>query len=222
MYTFYYHNSCPLSRQVKVLLKYLSIEHKCIIGEYWLPNNVMFDLSPNGNVPILKSDNVGIIDGVFPIVEYLMHIHPDFHLFEKDIILLNEVRRLFSLINEKLNYDVTKKVVLEKLVKFLDNSKSPNRSKLKKAQKKQKEYLEYFNEIIKERGFVFRERVSLLDIALASHISILDYFSLIDWYLYSVLRSWYQVMKSLPYFRVILKERLGTFIPPKHYQELDF
>jgi glutathione S-transferase len=222
MYTLWYHASCPLSRQLKAILDQLSVEYNLIRADYWNPNSQLFELSPFGMVPLLKANGVGILDGMYAILEYLMTSYPHLHLFPQNLGLLSETRRLLSIINDRFYVKVSKCIVQEKFVRFMLSSGSPRREYLRSASVAQAEYLDYISSIIKERSFLVYDKISVADIALAGHISIVDYFGMIDWYKYPFLRSWYQILKSLPYFRGILDDKIGSFIPPDYYKEPDF
>ncbi len=222
MYTLWYHSSCPLSRQLKSVLDHLSVEYHMIRSDYWRPNNQLFDISPFGMVPLLKTKSIGVIDGMYPIIEYLVATYPNLHLFPTAIAPLCEMRRLLAIINEKFYLQVTRRIVQEKFVRLMTGTGSPRREYLRSASVRQAGYLDYFSLMIKERSFLVYDKISFSDVALAVHVSILDYFGMIDWYKYPFLRSWYQIIKSLPYFRCILEEKIGSFIPPDYYLDLDF
>jgi glutathione S-transferase len=222
MYTLWYHSSCPLSRQLKSVLDHLSSDYQLIRSDYWRPNNQLFEMSPFGMVPLLKTKSIGVVDSMYAIIEYLIATYPHLHLFPKDLASLSEMRRLLSVINERFYIQVSRCIVREKFVRLMTGTGSPRREYLRSASTRQAQYLDYICLIIKERNFLVYDKMSFADIAFAGHMSILDYFGMIDWYKYPFLRSWYQIIKSLPYFRCILDERIGSFVPPDYYLELDF
>jgi len=221
-YTLWYHSSCPLSRQVRAILKHLPVEHKIVRVEYWKPNNKLFDMSPFGTVPLLKTPNVPVVDSIYAIIEYFASVYPNLHLFPRGIALISEGRRLLSVINERFYLRVSKCIVQEKFIRLVTNAGSPRSEYLRSASASQSEYFEYISFLVKERGFLLYDKVSIVDIAFAAHISILDYFGMIDWYKYTALRSWYQIIKSFPYFRSVLEDKIGSFTPPDYYLEPDF
>lgn len=198
----------------------MSYELKVV--DYWLPDNPLCDITPLGSVPVLQRKNFGPIDGIYAITEYLITLYPNFHLFPRGIKLMSEARSMLQLINDKFYSYVSKRLIHEKLVKFLSKGGSPDRKSLATASQAQDEYMLYFSSLIKDNTFLLYDKLSVVDIALASHISILDYFGNLNWYKYCAIRDWYRVIKSLPYFRNVLLERLGSFPPSSHYLELDF
>ena len=63
--------------------------------------------------------------------------------------------------------------------------------------------------------------MSLADLSAAAQISVADYLGGIDWAGHEQARGWYQVFKSRPSFRPLLKERMENVHPPAQYAELD-
>lgn len=63
---------------------------------------------------------------------------------------------------------------------------------------------------------------SLGDLAVAAHLSALDYFGEVPWADFSAAGEWYIRMKSRPSFRSILSDRVPGQPPVAHYAELDF
>jgi glutathione S-transferase len=60
------------------------------------------------------------------------------------------------------------------------------------------------------------------DLAVAAHLSALDYFGEVPWGSYPVAQEWYVRLKSRPSFRSILSDRVPGQPPVSHYAELDF
>jgi glutathione S-transferase len=222
MHTLWYHTSCPLCRQLKSLMDAIQVNYELKSVEFWAASNPLCDITPLACPPVLQRKDFGAIDGIYAIVEYLFTVYPNFHLFPRGIKLMSEARSALYLINEKFYSQVSKRLVHEKFIKCLTVATSPDRKSLAIAGQRQDEYLLYFSSLVREKSFVLYDKLSIADIALAAHISILDYFGNLDWYKYPALKVWYRVVKSLPYFRHLLKERIGSFAPPTHYQELDF
>jgi glutathione S-transferase len=63
---------------------------------------------------------------------------------------------------------------------------------------------------------------SLGDLAVAAHLSALDYFGEVPWEDFPAAREWYVRMKSRPSFRSLLADRVPAQPPVAHYAELDF
>jgi glutathione S-transferase len=63
---------------------------------------------------------------------------------------------------------------------------------------------------------------TLADLAVAAHLSALDYFGEIPWAEYPAAAEWYVRMKSRPSFRTLLSDRVPGQPPTATYAELDF
>jgi len=63
---------------------------------------------------------------------------------------------------------------------------------------------------------------TLGDLAVAAHLSTLDYFGEVPWDDFAAAGEWYVRMKSRPSFRSILSDRVPGQPPVAHYTELDF
>jgi glutathione S-transferase len=64
--------------------------------------------------------------------------------------------------------------------------------------------------------------ITLGDLAVAAHLSTLDYFGEVPWHDFAAANEWYVRMKSRPAFRSILSDRVPGQPPVSHYAELDF
>jgi glutathione S-transferase len=71
-------------------------------------------------------------------------------------------------------------------------------------------------------GFLAGRDLTLADLALAAHISALDYYGEIPWTDHPPLTDWYTRIKSRPSFRPLLADRIPGQPPVPHYAELDF
>ncbi|QEK39848.1 glutathione S-transferase family protein [Candidatus Sneabacter namystus] len=222
MYVLYHHPSCPLSRQIMVTMEYMSLDCEYLQEEYWYRNAKLADISSFATVPLLKCRKFGVIDGAYPILEFLLSLYPNSHIFPGSLRAISEMRRLLSVINSEFYYHVSQRIIEEKLLRLLANRGSPRGDVLRSATSRQVYYLNYFSCVIRDRNFLLYDKVSVVDIALASHVAMLDYFNYVEWYRYPTLRGWYQVLKSVPCFRALLKSRFSSIRPPEHYMELDF
>ena len=63
---------------------------------------------------------------------------------------------------------------------------------------------------------------ALGDLAVAAHLSALDYFGEVPWSEFPAAAEWYVRMKSRPSFRSLLADRVPGQPPVAHYAELDF
>jgi glutathione S-transferase len=76
--------------------------------------------------------------------------------------------------------------------------------------------------LAESRGFMAGKQLTLADLALAAHVSALDYYGEIPWPEFPAMTEWYYRLKSRPSFRTLLSDRVPGQPPALHYGELDF
>ncbi|MFK8040438.1 MAG: glutathione S-transferase family protein [Rickettsiaceae bacterium] len=217
----YHHTICPFSRQIRLYLKELDTEFKLFREDYWLRSQSLLKLNPAGNLPVLMLDDNSIISGAYPITEYFNDAYQDFIFMSQNILIKSEIRRLIHWCNDKLYHEVTKILINEKFISMIF-SYTPRVNHLQIAHENLMQHLKYFTNMLESRSFLACDTVSAADIALACHISIIDYFGQINWDKWHVIKNWYVILKSRPSFQELLHDRLAGFDPPLYYHELDF
>jgi len=222
MQILYHYPLCPLSRQVRLILKELNVTFSLIKEDYWLRTEQFLKFNPSAELPILVEPFNIVIPGVYPLIEYINDQYPSNNLIDSAPEKAAEVRRLLSWFNNKFYAEVTKIFIDEKLIRLLTNSGSPRTDFLRIAKTNLHHHMAYIMELLGERTWIAYDRMSFADFAAASHLSVLDYFGEIIWEQYPVIKEWYALVKSRPSFRPFLQDSIAGFAPPKHYQDLDF
>ena len=69
--------------------------------------------------------------------------------------------------------------------------------------------------------YLASREVSLGDLAVAAHLSALDYFGEVPWADFPAIAEWYMRMKSRPAFRSLLNDRIPGQPPVAHYSDPD-
>ena len=62
---------------------------------------------------------------------------------------------------------------------------------------------------------------TLGDLAVAAHLSAIDYFGEVPWAEFPAIAEWYMRIKSRPSFRTLLGDRIPGQPPVSHYADLD-
>jgi glutathione S-transferase len=122
----------------------------------------------------------------------------------------------------KLNDEVTRYVIEEKIVKRDRPGATPDPGVLRVAKANLVEHMLYFNWLFATRQWIAGEAMTLADFALAAHLSALDYLGDVDWETSVETRHWYARIKSRPAFRPLLSDRIGGMQPHTGYADLDF
>jgi len=122
----------------------------------------------------------------------------------------------------KLNDEVTRYIVEEKIVKRDQRGATPEPGVLRVAKANLTEHMLYFNWLFATRQWLAGDTMTLADFALAAHLSTLDYLGDMDWETSIETRHWYARIKSRPAFRTLLNDRIGALPPHAGYADLDF
>ncbi|XVN42921.1 MAG: glutathione S-transferase family protein [Candidatus Rickettsia vulgarisii] len=218
----YHYPICPLSRQIRILLKELDAQFTMIKEDYWQRNKEFLALNPAATMPALQESSQLVIAGIYPIIEYLNDKYPNFNFMDEDIGIKCEIRRLLYWFNEKFYREVTKIIIDEKIVRPSCQLGGPRTEFLRAAKNNLSYHLNYLTSLLEVRSFIASDSLSCADIAAASHISVLDYFGEMNWDKWLSVREWYAVIKSRPSFRSLLQDQIAGFTPPSCYADLDF
>ncbi len=220
----YHEVLCPFSRQVRFYLKELNIDFQLKNFDFYVENcseqNGLFQKPP---ILILSNNGVELF-GIYSILEYLYELYSDsgFVFLDFDTKLRSEIRKYIYLFDTYFYRDVLYLYIYERVLKFVKNIGKPDVALIKFALKNIDKYLNYISFKLNYHVFLISEKISSADIAIASHISILDYFNVIDWDKWQKLAYWYSLIKSQKGFKDILQDKIVGFTPSKNYSNLDF
>jgi glutathione S-transferase len=218
------HRLDPASRLARLMFAEYGTEVVLEDIKPWTRDPAILELNPAATVPIL------IEDGVPPIVGTLGVIHaiedryaPDTTagLFPADSAERSEMWRLLEWVLLKLNDEVTRYILEEKIVKR-DQRGTPEPQVLRVAKANLAEHLLYFNWLFATRQWIAGTTMTLADFALAAHLSSLDYLGDVAWDTSAETRQWYARIKSRPAFRTLLSDRVAGMPAAAGYADLDF
>lgn len=185
----------------------------------------LLELNPAGTVPILIDDGQPNAVGVLAVVHAIEDRYSPAAvagLFPAQPRDRAEMWRLCEWVLMKLNDEVTRYVVEEKILKRDRPGAAPDPSVLRVAKANLIEHLLYFNWLFATRQWLAGDAMTLADFALAAHLSCLDYLGDVDWDTATEVRHWYARIKSRPAFRTLLNDRVGGMPPHAGYADLDF
>lgn len=223
MLLLYHYPLCPKSRSIRVLLKEFDIAFETEIIDFVNSPELVSNLNPAGELPVIQDSTNMIFCDFYSIIEYLIDLNPNHVLIPSSIYQKSEMRRIISWVSNKFNSEVTSYILSEKLFKILKSNSSPRADMLRAAKINCSCHFDYFVELIKSRGKLITENLTIADIILACEISVLDYMHDIIWENYPILKDWYMLIKSRPSFRTLLSDKISLLpSPPEYYGILDF
>ena len=133
-----------------------------------------------------------------------------------------EVRRLVNWFDDKFHYELTSKLLYEKINKKIMKQGAPDSKNVMNGKRKIKYHLDYMTYLLERRRWLAGNSMTLADFTAAAHFSTLDYTKDVDWAESNTVKDWYAKIKSRPAFRGILADQISGFPPSDHYNDLDF
>ena len=222
---------CPKSRSIRIAVAEIGVTVDLIEQQPWDIGPAFLALNPAGELPVLEITDGPILCGVYAAAEYISeNLAPKSEtgterpLIPGDAEDRAEVRRLIDWFHNKLDREVTRELLFEKIYARMSSTgrQSPDSDILRIARANLRYHLSYVNYLTDHRSWLAGEQLSFADFAAAGHLSALDYLDEVPWEDYPVAKSWYSRIKSRPSFRALLADRIPGTPPPASYADLDF
>jgi len=219
------HRLDPSSRLARLMFAEYGVPVDIEDIKPWRRDPQLLELNPAATAPILLDDGQPNAVGVLAVIHTIEDRYAPAAvagLFPADAQERAEMWRLAEWVLLKLNDEVTRYIVEEKIVKRDTPGASPEPSVLRVAKANLIEHMLYFNWLFASRHWMAGDSMSLADFALAAHLSSLDYLGDVNWETAVEVRQWYARIKSRPAFRTLLNDRIGGMPPHAGYADLDF
>lgn len=230
MHTLTHYRLCPRSRSIRLLLGEIGLEVRLAETRPWEYRSELLALNPAGELPVLALANGTVLCGAYAISEYVaeeLKRHPidgrPVPTFPGSREERAEVRRLVDWFHGKLDREVTREVLEEKVYRgYRPGGGAPDVAILRAVRANFRYHLSYISYLAHHRRWLAGEEMSFADIAAAAHLSTLDYLSEVQWDEHPAAKLWYARLKSRPSFRTLLADRISGTPAPLHYTNLDF
>jgi len=212
-------------RLIQLLLSPASRLVRLAIGEKRISCDFAGAENPQAHLPILMESDGTTLTGLWAIVDHLENQYPENPLLPEDAAERAEALRLLDWAMNNFHDETTKRIVFEKGSQAQTGSllrRPPNMETVRLGRQALKATLPDIGAFAEARGFLAGRNVSLADLAMAAHVSALDYYGEIPWAELPALAEWYIRIKSRPSFRPLLADRVPGQPPVPHYAELDF
>ncbi|HEY2068441.1 MAG TPA: glutathione S-transferase family protein [Rhizomicrobium sp.] len=162
--------------------------------------------------------------GLWAIVDHLEGTYPDNPMVPEDAGSRAESFRLLDWAMGPFHDAVTRRVVFEKASPRYTGAvarRAPDMDVVRAGREALKASLILLGDTAERHGYLAARECTLGDLAVAAHISALDYFGEVPWAEFPLAAEWYVKMKSRPSFRSLLADRVPGQPPVSHYAELD-
>ncbi|ASY65077.1 Glutathione S-transferase family protein [Sinorhizobium sojae CCBAU 05684] len=218
------------SRFVRLILSEYGYQTELSEEQPWENRRDFLALNPAGTLPVYVDDSMRALCGATIISEYLDEtsgiMKRDRRLLAEDPFQRAEIRRLTEWFLQKMEADVTRPLVRERIYKLQmrpdQGGGAPDSKILRTSRNNIRQHMKYLSWLAGSRPWLGGDRISYADLAAAAAISVLDYLGEIDWSDSPAAKEWYQRLKSRPSFRPLLAERVRGVTPVSHYADLDF
>ncbi|HEY5046943.1 MAG TPA: glutathione S-transferase family protein [Rhizomicrobium sp.] len=162
--------------------------------------------------------------GLWAIVDHLEGSYPDFPMAPEDAGARAESLRLLDWAMGPFLEGVTRRIVYEKASQRFTGAglqRPPDMEIVRRGREALRAQLAVLGAVAERNGYLACRECTLGDLAVAAHISALDYFGEVPWAEFPAAGEWYMRMKSRPSFRTLLADRVPGQPPVAHYADLD-
>ncbi|MBS3648967.1 glutathione S-transferase family protein [Pseudaminobacter sp. 19-2017] len=230
MLTLFHHPMLASCRFVRLAFGEYGEELALIEEKPWNRRREFLTLNPAGTLPVLLAEGDVPIVGAQVIGEYVDEtrgvLKRERRLFAENPMERAEIRRLVDWFLTKMESEVTRHLVRERVLKPMipreQGGGSPDSTAIRAARSNIRQHMKYINWMAGTRHWLAGPRITYADLAAAAAISVLDYLGEIDWTEQAAAREWYTRLKSRPSFRPLLADRVRGLSPVSHYADLDF
>jgi glutathione S-transferase len=181
-------------------------------------------VAQDGLTPVLVDDSWGhgaTISEAMAIFEYLEDIIPSPPLLPGGPLERAAVRAMTIRATRALA-PIVETIVTEKAYKLIARGGSPNTNALRQASASANELLDQIGRAAEAEGWICGKKLSLADMVIAAHFSVLDFLDAVRWDVAPAGKAWYANLKQRPAFKPLLADSLAGITPPSHYGDLDF
>jgi glutathione S-transferase len=181
--------------------------------------------NPLVHLPVLVELDASRLTGLWAIVDHLEALEPEPSLFPEDPAERAEALRLLDYLMGAFGEEISKRILYQKAPQAHTGSPArqpPDMQTLRDGRASLRKALLTLGELADEHGFLASRELSIADLALAAHLSALDYFGEVPWAEFRPLTEWYTRIKSRPAFRTLLGDRVPGQPPVPQYADLDF
>jgi glutathione S-transferase len=198
---------------------------RLLIGEKRLACDPVAAEDMHSHLPAFTDLDGTTYEGLWAIVDHLEGTYADHPMTPADDAQRAEALRILDWAMGQLHETVTRRIVFEKGAQRFTGAalrSAPDMNVIRSGRDALKPALKMLGEAAEGRGYLACRDCTLADLAVAAHLSALDYFGEVPWGDHPQAQEWYQRMKSRPSFRTLLADKVAGQPPVAHYAELDF
>ncbi len=197
---------------------------RLVIGEKRLTYDSVAPEDVHAHLPVFVDMDGTRCAGLWALIDHLEGNYPEKPLIPDDDVARAEALRLLDWAMGPFHDNVTARIVFEKASQRVTGAparRAPDMEVIRRGREELKTTLAALGEAADRNGYLACRQCTLGDLAVAAHLSALDYFGEVPWKELPSAAEWYWRMKSRPSFRSLLADRVPGQPPVSHYAELD-
>jgi glutathione S-transferase len=213
-----------MRRLVQFLLAPPSRFARLLIAEKRLACDSVAPEDPSEHLPVFLEIDGNRFCGLWAIVDHLEGNYPERPLTPEDGAARAESLRLLDWAMGPFLDSVTRRIVYERASQRYTGStarRAPDMEIVRAGREALRTALGNIGAMAEQNGCLASRDCSLGDLAVAAHLSALDYFGEVPWSDFPAVAEWYMRVKSRPAFRTLLADRVPGQPPVSHYADLD-
>jgi len=198
---------------------------RLLAGEKRLTCDPVLSDDPLTHLPAFIDLDGTTVTGLWAIVDHLEGNYPEHPLIPEDPAARAEALRWLDWAMGPLHDQVTRRILFEKGAQRYTGAPqrlAPDMNTIRAGREALRGVLKTLGGAAETHGNLAARDCTIADLAVAAHLSSLDYFGEIPWTEYPHTAEWYLRIKSRPSFRTLLGDRVPGQPPTASYAELDF
>ncbi len=213
-----------MRRIVHLLLSPPSRFARLMVAEKRLACDPVAPEDPSQHLPVFIDLDGTRCEGLWAIVDHLEGSYPEHPLAPEDALARLECLRLLDWAMGPFLDSVTRRIVYEKASQRFTGAntrRAPDMEVVRAGREALRGALATLGQLAEQNGYLACRECTLSDLAIAAHLSALDYFGEVPWGEFAPMAEWYMRMKSRPSFRTLLGDRVPGQPPVSHYADID-
>jgi glutathione S-transferase len=198
---------------------------RLLVGEKRLTCDPVLSEDSQLHLPVFADLEGPPVTGLWAIVDHLEGTYPDHPLMPEDPTARGTALRWLDWAFGPFQDQVTRRIVFEKGGQRFTGAaqrSAPDMNIIRQGREALRPALKTVGEAAETNGNLACRECTIADLAVAAHLSALDYFGEVPWADFPAAAEWYLRIKSRPSFRTLLGDRVPGQPPTTSYAELDF
>lgn len=198
---------------------------RLLVGEKRLACDPVVPEDALAHLPVFVDLDGTAVTGLWAIVDHLEGSYDEHPLMPEDPVARGAALRWLDWAMGTLHDQVTRRIVFEKGAQRFTGAAqraAPDMNVIRQGREALRAALVLLSETVDAHGNLATRDCTIADLAVAAHLSALDYFGEVPWTDFPQVAEWYGRIKSRPAFRTLLADRVPGQPPATNYAELDF